>query len=98
MINQSFVFKGYLKASKFSELRNNNDPLLTFEGDNNVLIQQTSNYILSAYEVYLKVKSIPQTPLSSIDFMNNFDDILKHRLNVTTRDQLLNPKGINTSL
>ena len=72
---------GYLKASRFSELRDNNDPLLTFEGDNNVLLQQTSNFLLSAYEEYLKNKLIPATPLMSIDFLNNFENIIEEKFN-----------------
>jgi acyl-CoA oxidase len=87
---------GYLKSSRFSELRDNNDPLLTFEGDNNVLLQQTSNFLLSAYEEYLKNKSIPTTPLMSIHFLNNFDDIMKQKFN--NDSDLLNYKSKNFNL
>ncbi|CAM6006638.1 unnamed protein product [Sphagnum balticum] len=47
---------GYLAASRFGYLRNSNDPLLTFEGDNNVLVQQTSNHLVAAYDDYLKTR------------------------------------------
>ena len=39
-----------LLATGFGNIRNDNDPSCTFEGDNNVVLQQASNFILSNYE------------------------------------------------
>lgn len=39
-----------MRASNLGELRNNHDPSLTYEGDNNVLGQQASNWLVRQYE------------------------------------------------
>lgn len=43
-----------IAAAGFGNLRNDNDANCTYEGDNNVILQQTSNYLFS---ILKKVKS-----------------------------------------
>lgn len=63
---------GYLKAANIGELRNNHDPTVTYEGDNNVLGQQASNWLLRQWND--KVES----PFGTAKFINNRNDILKN--------------------
>eukprot|EP00095_Tigriopus_kingsejongensis_P010852 snap_masked-scaffold592_size129239-processed-gene-0.6 protein:Tk10852 transcript:snap_masked-scaffold592_size129239-processed-gene-0.6-mRNA-1 annotation:"hypothetical protein LOTGIDRAFT_159357" len=53
---------GYLKSARLGDLRNDNDANCTYEGDNNVLLQQTSNWLAGLSETSL-------SPLGSTDFL-----------------------------
>lgn len=62
---------GYLKASNLGELRNNHDATVTYEGDNNVLVQQASNWLLKQWS------GTVESPLASVNFLLRRDEILK---------------------
>ncbi|XP_044728061.1 peroxisomal acyl-coenzyme A oxidase 3-like [Chrysoperla carnea] len=66
---------GYLKAAGIGIARDDNDANCTFEGDNYVLIQQTSNWLLKYWSRIIDGETI-QTPLHTIDFLNNYKKIL----------------------
>ncbi|CAF1444008.1 unnamed protein product [Adineta steineri] len=69
---------GYLYASGFGIIRDDNDPSCTFEGDNNVLLQQGSNYILSNYEDFYKKNISINSPFHSVDFVKTMKNILQN--------------------
>lgn len=81
---------GYLKAARFGYLRDTNDPIQTYEGDNNVLLQQTSNYIISEFDEFLKTKKLPETPLNTLDFFRTFRKLDEMKFLAKNRTELLN--------
>uniref|UniRef100_A0A182RJB7 Acyl-coenzyme A oxidase n=1 Tax=Anopheles funestus TaxID=62324 RepID=A0A182RJB7_ANOFN len=73
---------GYLKLSTIGDLRGNNDPNCTYEGENNVLIQQASNWLLSVrakgYENFAEV-----SPLGSAQFLAQYATLSRRKANWT---------------
>ncbi|UJR38051.1 hypothetical protein I4U23_030733 [Adineta vaga] len=69
---------GYLYATGFGNIRNDNDPSCTFEGDNNVLLQQASNYILSTYEDLYSNNIEIHSPFESIFFIKQMKNVLQN--------------------
>lgn len=61
---------GYLKAANIGELRNCHDPSVTYEGDNNVLGQQGSNWLLRQWSGKL------ESPLGTVNFLAEREMIL----------------------
>ena len=49
---------GYSRFSLMGFFRNNNDANLTWEGDNTVLIQQATKFLIENYKKKLKGKNI----------------------------------------
>ncbi|XKL67685.1 hypothetical protein PGB90_003176 [Kerria lacca] len=87
---------GYLQASGLSDLRNSNDANCTYEGDNNVLLQQTSNWLLQLWtkKHQLEARSLFNTPLKSVEFLLESDSILKNQFNATSIDDLLSSRTL----
>ncbi len=56
-------------ANRFGEVRDDTDPNLTYEGDNNVILQQTANYLLSWQPGFT-------SPLGTLDVLNDQSEIL----------------------
>ncbi|XP_025200240.1 peroxisomal acyl-coenzyme A oxidase 3-like isoform X2 [Melanaphis sacchari] len=80
---------GYLKAAGLNELRNANDANCTYEGDNNVLIQQTSNWLLNIWTSLLNGnKSCCDTPLGTIEFLKDAETILNEKFKLSRADEV----------
>ncbi|XP_012527960.2 peroxisomal acyl-coenzyme A oxidase 3 isoform X2 [Monomorium pharaonis] len=84
---------GYLKMSRLGDIRGENDANCTYEGENNVLIQQASNWLLNQWANVIKGQSVP-SPLNSADFLVNAEQILSSKFNQTTVDGVLKPENL----
>lgn len=84
---------GYLKVSGIGDIRNDNDANCTYEGENHVLIQQTSNWLIKLWPEIEKGARI-DTPLQSANFLTNALQILKHKFTANSLDEICEPKTI----
>ncbi|XP_051917441.1 peroxisomal acyl-coenzyme A oxidase 3 [Hippocampus zosterae] len=66
---------GYLAMNRLGNLRDDNDPNCTYEGDNNVLLQQTSNYLMAWMDAKRRDGMRIQSPLHTVDFLDDFHQI-----------------------
>lgn len=60
-----------MAAAKLGQMRTDHDPLCTYEGDNNVLGQQTSNWLLRQWSA----KEL-ETPIGSVKFLERRHELL----------------------
>ncbi|XP_033123209.1 peroxisomal acyl-coenzyme A oxidase 3-like isoform X2 [Anneissia japonica] len=81
---------GYLAVNRFGVLRDDNDPNCTYEGDNNVLLQQTSNAVLVMVKA-VQTGEVVQTPLKTMNFLNDMGAIIKQKFTATTEQEMLDP-------
>ncbi|XP_063973810.1 peroxisomal acyl-coenzyme A oxidase 3-like isoform X2 [Diachasmimorpha longicaudata] len=79
---------GYHKGAKLGDMAIDHEPTVTYEGDNNVLVQQTSNWILRQWEGCRK-GIIDGSPLDSIAFIFNADEILEKKFTVNHVDGVM---------
>ncbi|CAO1332743.1 unnamed protein product [Diamesa serratosioi] len=84
---------GYLKVSQLGELRNDNDANCTYEGENNILIQQASNWLLNVRSKgYATFKDC--SPLSSASFFQNAEQIMKTKFTWTKPECVMKPENL----
>ncbi|KAJ8680097.1 hypothetical protein QAD02_015884 [Eretmocerus hayati] len=84
---------GYLKVSRLGIIRQEHDANCTYEGESNVLIQQSSNWLLNQFSGLLKGKEI-KSPLESAKFLNDHEYILRLRFNHRTVEDALRPENL----
>ncbi|KAL0099821.1 hypothetical protein PUN28_019911 [Cardiocondyla obscurior] len=84
---------GYLKMSRLGDIRAQNDANCTYEGENNVLIQQASNWLLNQWANTIEGQVVP-SPLNTADFLMNAEQILSTKFNQTTVEDVLKPENL----
>lgn len=82
---------GYLAVNRLGDLRNDNDPNCTYEGDNNVLLKQTSSYLLSFLERGVQGGAHFQSPLHTVDFLGAYPGVLGQKFEGTSVTDWLDP-------
>ncbi|XP_029311162.1 peroxisomal acyl-coenzyme A oxidase 3 [Cottoperca gobio] len=80
---------GYLAMNRLGALRDDNDPNCTYEGDNNVLLQQTSNYLLSWLHAKQRNGVRIESPLHTVDFLDDLHKILASKFTATTMEECM---------
>ncbi|BET01788.1 acyl-Coenzyme A oxidase [Nesidiocoris tenuis] len=80
---------GYLKFTGIGDLRDDNDGNVTYEGDNSVLLQQTSNWLLALWS-RREDPTVWETPLKTVAFLRNcrLSDVRPVKSLIRVEDQL----------
>ena len=66
------ISNAFLLVNRFGELRDDNDPNCTYEGDNNMLLWQSSSYLLSLLEAKQKGQLSLQCQQWDLCYINKF--------------------------
>ncbi|KAF4530545.1 hypothetical protein B566_EDAN016998 [Ephemera danica] len=84
---------GYLKISGLGDIRNDSDASCTYEGENNVLLQQSSNWLLSLWAKTKQGAEI-STPLNSASFLADWKNILNSKFEANTIQNATHPENL----
>lgn len=91
--NTSIIYGVLFLVAGIGDIRNDHDANLTYEGENHVLIQQTSNWLLKIWPEILRGVKI-STPMKSANFLTNALSILKNtRIRPKSVEELCAPES-----
>lgn len=82
---------GYLKCSGLGDLRNDNDANCTYEGENNTLIQQASNWLISLHRNKSNLNN--NSPMGSVEFLIHSKTLRKSRAQENTPQEVMMPSS-----
>nr|CAH0108456.1 unnamed protein product [Daphnia galeata] len=86
---------GYLAVSGLGQVREDNDANCTYEGDNNVLLQQSANWLLNLWSLVQRRQSIASyTPLGSAIYLDSAESILKSKCKLDAPHHWLEPQAL----
>lgn len=89
IINKTRLFSA---AAAIGDIRNDNDANCTYEGENSLLLQQTSNWLLSVWPRRQQITSA-DTPLGSLEFLNNVDQLLAEKCKWNSITDIIEPRS-----
>ncbi|XP_047988206.1 peroxisomal acyl-coenzyme A oxidase 3 [Leguminivora glycinivorella] len=84
---------GYLKAAGIGELRNDNDANCTYEGENSMLLQQASNWLLGVW-ARRHQPAFADTPLGSVHFLARATSLLAETCAADTKEDIVQPATV----
>ncbi|XP_059045265.1 peroxisomal acyl-coenzyme A oxidase 3 [Achroia grisella] len=84
---------GYLKASGLGDIRNDNDANCTYEGENSLLLQQASNWLLNVWRRRDEITA-DDSPMGTLGFLENVDRLLQEKCQWNTIDEMIEPSNI----
>lgn len=84
---------GYLKIARLGDIRADHDANCTYEGENNVLIQQASNWLLSLYPNFNNGTPISSS-LDSIEFLSHGRQILEEKFIFLSPNETAKPENL----
>lgn len=79
-------------------MRNDHDANCTYEGDNNVLVQQTSNWLLGLWSRRHHDPNIFDTPMESVSFIKHHKTILASSWTATNVQDIVQLPGSTVRL
>ncbi|XP_028168002.1 peroxisomal acyl-coenzyme A oxidase 3 isoform X3 [Ostrinia furnacalis] len=84
---------GYLKAAGIGDLRNDNDANCTYEGENSLLLQQTSRWLLSVWAARGRINPADY-PYGTLTFLNGADKVLADKCRWSSTKEMVDPANL----